>query len=141
MCQFTRYFRRFIGNLFVKAALKYEKKIDPPKAALGLQRARGQKSKGLGILGGNNPKTLEVGAEVTAVETKRRTTSRRFFDARAAALYSIWRILVLPCSSVFWRILIVLIPSVFTPFPHISVHIVQFPPIRLFLSNCMRLSI
>jgi hypothetical protein len=35
-----------MGNLFVKNLGKYEKKIDPPKAALGLQRAKNKRAKG-----------------------------------------------------------------------------------------------
>ena len=53
LCQFTRYFYRFMGNPFVKSSLKFEwvrKKIDPTyggvglgRVGLGWERTRGQK--------------------------------------------------------------------------------------------------
>ena len=53
--------------------MSLRKKSIRQKAELGLQRARGKKGKGLGILGGNNSKTEAIVA-IIAAEARRRTT-------------------------------------------------------------------
>ena len=112
-------------------------------AALGWQRTRGQKSKGQGILENRNSqaKTDIFETTVNNVEIPTcRATILRIPEPRTAAQYSqsqrgriVMRIIPLPTTSILWRILIVVI-IVFAPFPNISVHIIQSPIIRLFLS-------
>jgi hypothetical protein len=99
---------------------------------------------GLMKSGKSKPKT-EVIAPIVSnklVPISRATTSRIGVPRTATQRSNIkiyLRIVLIPCTSFPWSILIVFMPTVFAPFPNISVHIIQSKVIRqkLIYRSCL----
>jgi hypothetical protein len=97
----------------------------------GVRFAKGKKQKGKGqeILENRNSQAkTELVATIDSIdpEPNCRATILRIIVPRTATQSSetCLRIIFIPTTSILWRIFIVFMPNVFTPFPDISVQII-----------------